>query len=108
MTLSSPSAIRTRAPVASGMRPPLSIMRPDLISRSVIFCIASINAGDGAAIGLGEVTMYMKRMQKLLLRREAAVSAAKSARYWDDDPAGAGSTSATEKLRGRANATGAA
>src|SRR5258707_1142325 len=63
MTLSSPSATCTRAPVASGIRPPLSIIRPALISRSEILCIASISAGVGAAAGFGEVTMYMKRMQ---------------------------------------------
>ena len=53
--------MRTRAPVASGISPPLSIMRPALISRLASLSIASMSSGVGAA-GWAEVTMNMKRM----------------------------------------------
>jgi hypothetical protein len=61
-TLSLPSVIRTCAPVATGISPPLSIMRPALISRSASLPIASIRAGVGPRVGWDEVTIYMKRM----------------------------------------------
>src|SRR6266478_8622828 len=69
MTLSLPSAILTCAPVCSGISPPLSTMRPALISRSEIFWMAPSSSGEGPVIGCGEVTIYMKRIGKLLLRR---------------------------------------
>ena len=45
--------IFTRAPVATGISPPLSIMRPALISRSASLCMASIRAGVGPRMALG-------------------------------------------------------
>src|ERR1700749_277921 len=81
ITLSFLSDIFTRAPVATGIRPPLSIMRPALTSRSLILLIASIRAGFGIIWPLGEVTMYMKRMDDgLPLRRVAAGVTAKPSR----------------------------
>ena len=60
-TLSLPSVMRTCAPVASGISPPLSSMRPALISRSASLCIASISSGVGG-VGWADVTMNMKRI----------------------------------------------
>src|ERR1700751_5921630 len=81
ITLSLLSDIFTRAPVATGIRPPLSIMRPALTSRSLILLIASIRPGFGIIWPLGEVTMYMKRMDYgLPLRRVAAGLAAEQSR----------------------------
>jgi hypothetical protein len=45
--------------------------------------MASMSAGVGPLLGCGEVTIYMKRMEKLLLRRAAAIITAKRSRYWD-------------------------
>src|SRR5262249_49898924 len=81
VTLSLPLAIAIRAPSRSGISPPLSIIRPALISRSVILPMASINAGVGACIGCGEVTMYMKRMKNSCFGELQAVSRIPS-RYW--------------------------
>src|SRR3954463_14771042 len=61
-TLSCPFVIRTWAPVATGISPPLSSMRPALISRSASLCIASMSSAVGAPWGRGDVTIYMKRM----------------------------------------------
>src|SRR5882724_3174185 len=41
-------------------------MRPALISRSDSLCMASMSAGVGPRIGSRAVTIYMKRMAKLL------------------------------------------
>ena len=65
-TLSLPSVMRTCAPMATGISPPLSSMRPALISRSASLCIASISSGVGDPAGWADVTMYMKRIWKLL------------------------------------------
>ncbi len=66
MTLSLPSVMRTWAPIATGSSPPVSIMRPALISRSASLPIASISAGVGGRGGWDEVTIYMNRIGKLL------------------------------------------
>src|ERR1700757_3719112 len=102
ITLSLLSDIFTCAPVAAGIRPPSSIMRPALISRSRILLIASIRPGFGIIWPLGEVTMYMKRMVRgLLLRREVAILAAKTVSLIrDDEWAAAGSTAGGKKFRG--------
>src|SRR6202521_2629382 len=54
--------MRTWAPMATGISPPLSIMRPALISRSASLPIASISAGVGGPGGWDDVTIYMKRI----------------------------------------------
>src|SRR3984957_15754042 len=74
MTLSLPSAIRTCAPVATGIRPPLSSMRPALISRSASLCMASIISGGGCVEGPGCLTMYMKRILRAPSRGEPPAS----------------------------------
>ena len=61
-----PFAMRTCAPAASGIRPPLSIMRPALISRSASLFIASRSSGVGGP-EWADVMNDMKRMRKLLL-----------------------------------------
>jgi hypothetical protein len=53
--------MRTCAPVASGISPPLSSMRPALISRSASLPMASMNFGVGGAVW-ADLTMNMKRM----------------------------------------------
>jgi len=81
-----PSDILTWAPpIATGISPPLSTIRPALISRSDSLCMASIRAGVGPRIGWDEVTTYMKRIEKLPLRRAAATIAAKLSRFQDDE-----------------------
>src|SRR5882762_549861 len=55
--------MRTCAPMATGISPPLSIMRPALISRSASLPIASISAGVGGRGGCEDVTIYMKRIE---------------------------------------------
>ena len=45
--------------------------------------MASISAGVGPRIGWDEVTIYMKRMEKLPLRRAAAVIARKTVSLWE-------------------------
>src|SRR6185437_9458511 len=57
-------------PAASGIRPPLSSIRPALISRSAILCIASSRAGVGAT-GWADVTMNMNFICAFLVRRAA-------------------------------------
>src|ERR1700757_5139391 len=99
ITLSVLSAIRTCAPVATGISPPSSIMRPALISRSRILLIASISAGLGIIWPFGDVTIYMKRMGRtLLLRRDAARPAATCLVHGDDEPDCAGSTPVGKKI----------
>ena len=56
-----PSAMRTRAPMASGISPPMSIMRPALISRSASLFIASMSSGVGGP-EWADVTNDMKRI----------------------------------------------
>src|SRR5947207_7707198 len=73
-------------------------MRPALISRSASLPIASISAGVGGRGGCEDVTIYMKRIKKLLLGREAAVSAAKLSRHRLDDRRSAGSTCVLKKI----------
>src|SRR5260370_30630560 len=69
--------------VAGGMKPPVSTIRPALISRSASLCMACKSSGVGFPGDWGEVTIDMKRMKKLLLRRAAAIITAKLSRYWD-------------------------
>src|SRR6266852_6597845 len=110
MTLSLPSAILTRAPVCSGINPPLSTRRPALISRSEIFWTAASSSGEGPVIGCGEVTIYMKRIGKLLLGRGRKTGPLQSgplsrpARTQDDDPASVGSTRILKKFWAAAEA----
>src|SRR6516165_6796269 len=68
MTLSLPSLILTCAPVCKGISPPLSIMRPVLVSRAEILAISAASAGLGPAIGFADVTIYMKRIDISCLR----------------------------------------
>src|SRR5437879_2146051 len=75
--------MRTCAPIETGIRPPLSIIRPALISRSASLAIASIRAGVGPRMGWDEVTIYMKRIAELPLRRVAAVIARKTGSLWE-------------------------
>jgi hypothetical protein len=53
--------MRTWAPVASGISPPLSSMRPALISRSASLCIASLSLGVGG-MEWADLTINMKRI----------------------------------------------
>src|SRR5579871_270396 len=76
VTESLPSATRTCAPDASGISPPLSSIRPALISRSASLPIASSRACVGPTCGCGLVTIYMKRIGWLLVGRAAAGMAA--------------------------------
>src|SRR5207245_5489346 len=71
------------APIETGISPPLSIMRPALISRSASLAIASIRAGVGPRMGWDEVTIYMKRIAELPLGRVAAVIARKTGSLWE-------------------------
>ena len=64
ITLSLPSAMRTWAPVCTGISPPVSSIRPALISRSASFWMASRSFGLGGPGGWGDETMDMKRMKK--------------------------------------------
>lgn len=75
MTLSALSDIFTRAPVATGINPPSSTMRPALISRSRSFCTASIKAWFGIMGPLGDVTIYMKRMLSPVAARSGRLAA---------------------------------
>src|SRR5438552_16253157 len=75
--------MRTRAPAASGANPPVSIMRPALISRSASLFIASIMDAGGGAGAWDEVTIDMKRMQKLLFEARSGKERRKSVSLQD-------------------------
>ena len=58
----------------------MSIMRPALISRSASLSIASISSGVGMPVW-AEVTIDMKRMEKLLFEASRGPEPAKLSRY---------------------------
>src|SRR5205085_8920591 len=81
VTRSLPPSIATCAPCCNGAKPPMSTIRPALISRSVSLPIASIMAGVGPFIGCEEITMDMKRMKNSCGWRVAGVRPAIPSRY---------------------------
>src|SRR5712692_2078240 len=84
--------------MATGINPPLSIMRPALISRSASLPIASISAGVGGPGGWDDVTIYMKRILGTPLEASRGHRALRNClAIQDDEPARGESTCALKK-----------